>query len=178
MKKTVLVYGLIAGIICGGTLGVSMLLNDGSLNFENGMYFGFASIILAAVVIWFGISQYKKNRGGTISFGKAFTAGLLMSLIASTMYVLTWMIAGPADFGKVYANYEIEMMRKKGVKEEQIAQHVEKTKADWEMYDNNAAYRAGLTYMEILPVQLIIVLIASIIISRKKKEKPEFSFEN
>ena len=91
MKKTVLVYGLIAGIICGGTLGISGMLNSGSLNFENGMYFGFASMILAAIIMWVGMAAYKKNLGGSISFGKAVGAGVLMALIASSMYVFTWM---------------------------------------------------------------------------------------
>lgn len=171
MKRIVLVYGLIAGLICAAVLGTSSLFNTGSLSYEYGMYFGFASMILAAVIMWFGIAQYKKHLGGSISFGKAFITGLLMTLIASTMYVASWMITGPENFGKTYTTYEAQTMRKNGASEAEVAKHVEANRKMWEKYDSNPVYRASLTYVEIVPVQLIIVLIASVALSIKKKQK-------
>lgn len=169
MRKIVLVYGLIAGLICAAVLGISSLLGTGSISYQYGMYFGFTSMILAAVIMWFGIAQLKKNMGGRISFGKAFLTGLLMTLIASTMYVATWMITGPENFGKTYTTYEAQAMRKSGASEEEVAKHIEENREMWENYDSNPGFRAALTYVEIVPVQLIIVLIASAILSIKKK---------
>lgn len=171
MKKIVLVYGLIAGLICAAVLGTSALFNTGSLNYEYGMYFGFASMILSAVIMWFGIAQYKKHLGGTITFGKAFVTGLLMTLIASTMYVATWMLTGPENFGKTYSTYEAQTMRKNGASEAAVAKHMEENREMWELYDSNPGVRAALTYVEIVPVQLIIVLIASIALSVRKKQR-------
>lgn len=171
MKKIILVYGLIAGLICAAVLGISSILGAGSLSYEYGMYFGFTSMILAAVVMWFGIAQYKKNLGGKISFGKAFMTGFLMTLIASSMYVAAWMITGPENFGKTYSEYEAQSMRKEGINEAKIAKHMEGNREMWEKYDSNPAFRAALTYVEIVPVQLIIVLIASVVLSIKKKKQ-------
>ena len=114
MRKIVLVYGLISGLICALVLGISSVLGTGSVSYEYGMYFGFTSMILAAVVIWFGMAQHKKHLGGKISFGKAFMTGFLMTLIASSMYVATWMITGPENFGKTYVGYEVQNMQKNG----------------------------------------------------------------
>ena len=175
MKKIVLIYGLIAGLLCAGVLGVSGILNSGSLNFEYGMYFGFTSMILAAVIIWFGMASYKKNNGGTISFGKAFKIGFLMTLIASSMYVFTWMAlynSAFKGFGEKYAAYQIETLKKSGKSEAEIAKASEKTKEDMALYDGNPLYRAAVTYMEILPLQVLIVLIASAVLSRRKKPQP------
>ena len=41
-----------------------------------------------------------------------------------------------------------------------------------ERYDSNPVYRVGVTYMEILPLQIVIVLIAGAVLSRKKKGGP------
>ncbi|MBL7718649.1 MAG: DUF4199 domain-containing protein [Flavipsychrobacter sp.] len=165
MKKIVLVYGLIAGIICAVVLGGSSLFNTGSLNYEYGMYIGFASMILAAVVMWFGMARLKKQLGGRISFGKAFKAGLLMTLIASTLYVAAWMVTGPANFGKTYSAYEARSMKQHGATEQEIAKHVESNREFWERYDSDPLFRAGMTYVEIVPVQLVIVLIAAIVLA-------------
>ena len=175
MKKTVLVYGHIAGIICGGTLGISGMLNSGSLNFENGMYFGFASMILAAIIMWVGMAAYKKNLGGSISFGKAVGAGVLMALIASSMYVFTWMAmyrTAFAGFGEKYAAYAIESLKKSGKSEAEVAKKEQEIRENMERYDSNPVYRVGVTYMEILPLQIVIVLIAGAVLSRKKKGGP------
>jgi hypothetical protein len=92
MKKTVLTYGLIAGLI----VSVIML---GSMPFMKnidgiwGMVIGYTSQIIAFAFIFVAVKTYREKEGnGTITFGKAFQIGLYISLIASTMYVISWMI--------------------------------------------------------------------------------------
>ena len=61
------------------------------MHFDYGMYWGFASQIIALSFIFIGIRQYRNNYGeGKITFGKAFSVGILITLIASVFYVLTW----------------------------------------------------------------------------------------
>lgn len=171
MKKTVLVYGIIAGIIASILMAIGMLTTSPQ-NMENSMYLGFASIILSAVVIGFGMANHKKNIGGAISFGKAFLTGLWIALIASSMYVATWMIMYSTtfkDFGKTYTEYSIQSARKAGKSEEEIKVLTDEMTGKMELYDSSPLYRAATTYTEILPIQLVIVLIAAAIISRKKK---------
>ena len=88
MKKIIWTYGLIAGAI----LSAVMFLSDFSSFEEESMatsqIFGFAIMILAFILIYFGIKAIRdKVFNGVISFGRAFVSGLLIALISSTMYV-------------------------------------------------------------------------------------------
>ena len=73
MKKTVLIYGLIAGIIsCMG-----FFLLSKNMDFDKGMIYGFGSMIVAFSLIFVAVKNYRdKHNGGIISFGKAFQIGL------------------------------------------------------------------------------------------------------
>jgi len=172
MKKTVFVYGLIAGFLSICILVFSPLFM-GDLNMEsmaNGMVIGYVCITLSAILICFGIASYKKNHlGGSISYVQAIKVGLLTCLVASTVYVGIWMAMYKpffAGFGKQYAAVMTEQMKKKGESEADIV----KMKETMVKYDNNALYRAGFTYLEPLSVQIPIVLIAAIFISRKRRK--------
>src|SRR5688572_2454635 len=93
MQKNVLVFGLIAGVIASFVMVVSMATGIETDNWENTMVIGYASMIIAFAFVFVGIKNYRdKYNGGTITFGKAFMTGFWISLIASTMYVLVWMI--------------------------------------------------------------------------------------
>lgn len=93
MKRIIWVYGIIAGLIVGGWLFVATAI-IGHESIENGMFLGYASMVLAFSMIFVAVKTYRdKHLDGTISFGKAFRIGLLITLIASTIYVLTWEIS-------------------------------------------------------------------------------------
>jgi len=69
MKRTVLVFGLIAG-------GLSALMMAGTLplvdriGFDKGEVVGYTSMVLAGLLIFFGIRSYRENvGGGTMTFG-------------------------------------------------------------------------------------------------------------
>ena len=96
LKKNILIYGLIAGII----VSIFMLSTvnyishcEGNVDYSTSMLIGYASMLLAFSLIYVGIRNYRnKYNGGVISFGRAFKIGILMVLIASTIYVIAWMI--------------------------------------------------------------------------------------
>ena len=58
-------------------------------------------MVIALSMIFFGIKSYRDNyQNGAIGFWKGFQVGLLITLIASLMYALTWetyMQARPAS---------------------------------------------------------------------------------
>jgi len=57
------------------------------------MLVGYAAMLLAFSLVYVGVKSYRdRENGGVICFGKAFQVGLLISLVASTIYVITWMI--------------------------------------------------------------------------------------
>ena len=75
-------------------------------------------MILAFLLVFFGIRSYRENAGGgAITFGRAFKVGLLITLITCGMYVISWEIVYWGfipDFADKYAVHMIDRMEKKG----------------------------------------------------------------
>src|ERR1044071_7945414 len=96
MRKNIIIYGLIAGIVVSTLMQTSMNYIshcEGSIDHDTSMLIGYASMLLALSLVFVGIRNYRnKYNGGVISFGKAFRVGLLMVLIASTIFVVAWLI--------------------------------------------------------------------------------------
>jgi len=170
MKKTVLVFGTISGLISS-----LMILRIGfggqNINFDGGEVLGYASIVLSFILVFFGIRSYRENKlGGTISFGKAFKVGILITVVSSLIYVVAWMIVYYAmvpDFMDQYSNYVITKMKASG----ESAADIDKMMAQMETYKD--IYKtplgvAGVTFLEPFPVGLIITLVSSLILKRKR----------
>ena len=96
MKKNILIYGLASGLI----VSILMLFTisymsycAGNVDYDTSMLIGYASMLLAFSLVFIGIRNYRdKYNEGIISFGKAFKIGLMMVLIASTIYVIAWLV--------------------------------------------------------------------------------------
>src|SRR5262245_58482100 len=105
MKKIVLTFGLIAGAVLSGTMLAAMPFHDAIGN-EGGMVIGYTSMVLAFLLIYFGVRSYRDNvAGGRIRFGKAFAVGILIALVASACYVATWealYFGGKSDYIEKY----------------------------------------------------------------------------
>src|SRR4249919_3549917 len=97
MKRNSLVFGTISGVIISAFMGVSMaIMSCGSGDMDGGsssMIIVFSAMAVAFSFIFVGVKNYRdKQNGGIITFGKAFLLGCMISLIASTLYVLTWAV--------------------------------------------------------------------------------------
>ncbi len=172
MKKIVLVSGLIGGLIVAAMLVITTGIYHASGNFEGGMLIGYASMIIAFSLIFVGIKNYRdKYNGGIISFGKAFRIGLYITLIASSIYVITWLIDYYffiPDFGEKYAEQMLGKLKASGASEAEIAIKTNELASFSAMY-KNPFFNALMTYMEILPVGLLVTIISSVILKRKIK---------
>lgn len=172
MKKIVIVNGLIAGLIVGAMLLITAGIYHESGNFENGMLIGYATMIIAFSMIFVGIKNYRdKYNDGLISFGKAFKIGLYITLIASSIYVIVWLIdyyCFLPDFGEKYAAAMLEKLKASGASQARIAAQTKEMASFTEMY-KNPFFVVLFTYIEILPVGLVVTLISSFILKRKVK---------
>jgi ethanolamine transporter EutH len=172
MKKIVIVCGLIAGGIVSAMMLITMAIYKSSGDFDNGMIYGYASMLLAFSLIFVGIKNYRdKYNNGIISFGKAFKIGILITLIASSIYVIVWLIDYYffiPDFGEKYAAHMLEKLKASGASEIEIAKQTKEMASFSTMY-KNPFFNALMTYVEIIPVGLIITLISSLILKRKVK---------
>src|SRR5256885_3003136 len=90
MKKTVLTFGLIAGVIISVLMGGSLLLAD-KIGSGYSMALGYTMMVASFLLIYFGIRSYRDNTlAGQISFGRAFACGILITLITTVCYVAMW----------------------------------------------------------------------------------------
>jgi len=170
MKKNVLLFGAIAGLITSAwTVGATSLCYR-SGNFEGSMFLGYASMVIAFSMVFVGVKSYRdKYNHGLISFGEALKIGSLITLVASTVYVLTWLVdyyIFIPDFMDRYSAHMIADAQKSGESATRIAEKTSEIAKMKDMY-NSPVWVVLFTYMEILPVGLIISVIAALILKRK-----------
>ena len=175
MKRVVLVFGLLSGLIVAALMAINIFLcYDGQvMNMGTGsMIIGFLSMIIAFSLIYVAIKNYRdKQSGGYISFGKAFKIGLIIALIASTMYVLVWAIMYNfffPDFMEVYSQQVLDKAAANSTPVELEQKKVEM--AQYKEWYKNPVFFTLLTYTEILPVGIVVALISALILKRKRKE--------
>ena len=170
MKKTILTFGLASGLINALCM-IYFVLNLGETpDFEKGEIIGYSGMILSFSLIFFGIRSYRNNfNEGVISFGKAFKIGLFIALIASTVYVITWLFLYfnvVPDFADKYCANLVENMRKCGASEIALNKKIEEMKEFKIMYDK-PIFNILMTYCEIFPLGLLVSLICSFILMKK-----------
>jgi hypothetical protein len=171
MKTNTIIYGLIAGLFVTviTLIGMAKLYDTDSEGGVGSMLFGYTTMLVAFSLIFVSIKNYRESNGGIISFGKAFRIGLSISLIASTMYVLGWMVEYYAFFPDFYDKCEIHQVAK--LKAAGASLTLIQAKAqEYEQLKEMARkplIHALMTYIEILPVGLLVSLIAALILRRK-----------
>ncbi len=170
MKRNVLVFGLISGLIVSTFMVVTIALCNPEQMMEGGMLIGYASMLIAFSFVFIGVKNYRdKYNGGVISFGKAFKTGLYITLIASTMYVGVWLIEYYfflPDFMDKFAEHSIKAIQESGKPAEEIKEKVEEMLTIKEMY-KNPIFVILFTYLEILTVGLPVAVICALILRRK-----------
>lgn len=170
MKKTVLTFGLISGAI----MMVMMLATLPFMNrigFNKGLIVGYTTIVLSFMLVFFGIRSYRENvGGGQITFSRAFAVGILITLISSAFYVMTWEIIyfGVPGFADQFATMCAEHIKNSGYSPERMQVELEKMKNLKPLLDN-PFFNAALTFTEPFPIGLIITLISAAILRKRPK---------
>ena len=167
MKRNIVIYGLIAGIV----VSILMLFSINNItDFDSSLYVGYASMLIAFSLVFVGIRNYRdKYNDGVVSFGKAFKIGVMIVLIASTIYVIAWLIAYfyfEPDYLEKYSAKMLDKLKAGGASQIEIDKQT-KEMANFAVRYKNPFFNAMMTYAEILPVGLIVTLISSLILKRK-----------
>ena len=172
MKKTVLTFGLIGGAIMATMMFATLPFMD-KIGFDRGVIVGYTTMILAFMLVFFGIRAYRENvNGGVISFSRAFTVGILITLVACVCYVVAWEILYfnfMPDFLDKYAAYTVEKAKAAGATQQAIDAQVQEMKQFKQMYDN-PFINAAITLLEPLPVGILITLVSSLILRKKRTD--------
>jgi hypothetical protein len=169
VTKTVLTFGLIAGLIISLLMGGSLLLAD-KIGTGHSMALGYTIMVASFLLIYFGIRSYRDNvLLGRISFGRAFACGILITLITTVCYVAMWEILYFNFMPHFMDNYfaaEVHKVQSAGLDAATTAARVAAIRHSQQLYQNplvNIAY----TFMEPLPVGLLITLISAALLRRK-----------
>jgi hypothetical protein len=174
MKKTVLTFGLISGVMICVLMGGSLVLAN-RIGSGHSMVLGYTMMVASFLLVYFGIRSYRDNDlGGQISFGRAFACGILITLITCVCYVAMWEIVYfnfIPHFMDSYFAAQIQKVQTSGLDAATTSARVAAIQRSQQLYQNplvNMAY----TFMEPLPVGLVITLISAAILRRKLRPEP------
>ncbi len=175
MKKIVLTFGVISGLILSGMMWATMPFMD-QIGFDKGHLIGYTTMVVAFLLVFFGIRSYRENiLGGYISFGNAFKVGFLIMLVSCTFYVVSWEILYYnfiPDFGDKYQVYLVETARANGASAEEISKQVQDFEKFKTWYDYNILLNAIITFVvEPFPVGTIMTLISALILKKRRPEE-------
>ena len=170
MKKLIVIYGLIAGLIVTSWMIIGMTNLFGS-HIQGSLLLGYRTMLVAFSLVFVSVKTYRdKQNNGTITFGKAFQIGIFITLIASSIYVLVWLVDYyyfTPDFFEKYSAHEIAKMKAAGASAAEIQKQTAANESYGKLY-RNPFYNAMFTYMEILPVGLLVSLVAALVLKRKR----------
>ena len=169
MKKTVLTFGVISGLMMSAMM-LATLPFLHKIGNEKGYILGYTTMVLAGLLVFFGIRSYRENvSGGTITFARGFSVGILITLLACCFYVGTWEILYyrfMPDFSQKYAAQMIEQAKASGASPEKIAATARAAEEFARNY-NHPAYNIAMTFLEVFPVFLGITLLSAAILRKK-----------
>lgn len=171
MRRIVIIYGLIAGVIVGAMMMITMpLYENGTLSLDNGELLGYSTMVVALSLVFFGVKSYRDNySGGAITFGQAAKVGLLITLVASLMYAVSWEITYNTmerDFMTLWSEHSEAEMKASGATSAELAEAKASMDSLIVMY-RNPFIRFGFTIMEIAPVGIVISLLSAGLLRKK-----------
>ena len=173
MKKIVLTFGLISGVIMSALM-TAVIVFAHQTDPGRGMIIGYTIMVLSFLLVFFGIRSYRENVGnGYISFGRALGVGFLIMLISCVCYVATWEVVYHKfmpDFGEKYLAQTIERERASGKSPQEIETEIEKMRSMMQLYNSNIFFNMAITFLEPLPVGVVMSLISAAILRKRRRE--------
>lgn len=170
MKKIVLIFGLISGTIAAVLMWLLMtFVSKDAINFDNAMFVGYATMIIALSLVFFGIKSYRDNNGGHITFLKALQVGILISIISALCYAVSWELYYPSigdEFMQKYTAYYLDKMRQESASAIDIQKARIESEQFMEMY-KNFPIRFAFSLLEILPVGIIVTFISAALLRKR-----------
>lgn len=167
MRKYILIYGSVLGaLLCINMIYmVDQLYN--TPNFESNDTLGYIILFSIFSLVFFGIWDYRK-KAIYVSIWKALKLGVLISLLASTIYVVVWLFyyyLFVPDFMDVY----ISQVIKETPKEEIITKTLQMEEFK-NMYQN-PFFVIVTTYSEVFPLGLLVSLISALLLKKKNLQE-------
>ena len=175
MKKIILTFGLISGVLISLMMALTVPFQD---KIGHSYVIGYATIVLSLLLSYFGIRSYRDNVGnGNITFTRAFAVGISITIISCLCYVATWEIIYynfMPDFVDKYNAQVLQKMQSSGATAAALQAKTEELKKFKEHYAN-PFFNVAMTFIEPFPVGLVITLISAAILRKKPQLQSEQS---
>ncbi|HEY1986774.1 MAG TPA: DUF4199 domain-containing protein [Terracidiphilus sp.] len=169
MKKIILKFGLISGVLCSAMMLITIPFED-KIGFGHSLIVGYTTIVASFLLVYFGIRSYRNHvGGGHITFGRAFAVGISITLVTCIFYVVTWEVMYfyfMPDFLVKYDAYVIAKARAAGATEAAIQAKTLELQKSAAAY-NNPLVNMAMTFIEPFPVGLLITVISAAVLRRK-----------
>lgn len=169
MKRTVLIFGIISGLVSAATMLATIPFMH-KIGEEKALVIGYTNIVLAGLLVFFGIRSYRENfSGGKLTFARGFAVGILITLLSNCFYVATWEFINykfMPNFAQEYATQMIEHAKASGASPQKVAD-ITRQAEEFERNYHNPVYNIGMTFLEVFPVFLGITLLSAAILRRK-----------
>jgi hypothetical protein len=170
MKKTVLTFGIISGLLSSAMMLATVPFME-RIGFDRGVVFGYTAIVLSFLLVFFGIRSYREQSGGSLTFGRGFTVGILITLISCVFYVLTWQFVYfklNTGFADQYTAYAINKARSGGATDQAIAD-LRQQMADFKVMYDKPLINAAFTFVEPFPVGLLVTVVSAAVLRKKPR---------
>lgn len=179
MTRKIFIYGLVLGSILLANMFYMVHLIYDNPNFKSNDIVGYAALILVFSLVFFGIRNYRnKNSNGSITFGKALLIGILIALVASTLYVSVWLVyyyCFVPDFVDKYIAHVMNSARADGATASEIATKSNEMAQFKEMY-KSPFFVIAITYAEVFPIGILVSLVSALVL--KRRPKPQTGTQN
>ena len=161
------------GLISGGISAVMMVATVPfmhKISSDKALIIGYTTIVLAGLLVFFGIRSYRDNvSGGKLTFARGLAVGILISLLSNCFYVATWEVVYfkfMPDFAEKYGSQMVEHARSTGASQQKIEETMRQAE-DFARNYHNPLYNISMTFLEPFPVFLVITLLSAAILRRK-----------
>ena len=173
MKKTILYYGIMAGALASAFQVINMNLYMLDLvKPKVGIFLGYAMIFLSLYPIFPGVRAYREL-SGSLSFQRALGVALLITIVAVSLYYVTWEVSYhtfASEFTQKYTTNTLAIKKQEGASEAELEAVREEMRLFSEEYQNPLV-RFFYTILEILPAGILVSIIAALLRKRGSSER-------
>lgn len=169
MRKTVLTFGLLSGAVSIAFLLATLPLID-DLRHEIADVLGYTSIVVSALLVFFGVRSYREGAGGgRLTLGRGLAVGALIALVAGVCYAAAFQVVYfqlMPQFGERFTACMVERARESGASDREIVETARQARTLKDLYDRPAT-NAALTFGTSFPIGLAAAAISAVILRRR-----------
>lgn len=168
MFRYAAIYGAIAGTVVILVMGLFISF-AGDDDFSVSETMGYLVMLVILSLIFIGIKRFRDVEcGGVIGFGRAFGLGAAIAAIAGVFYVISWeAYLALTDYAFIDNYGQSLIAAAQDLPAAERAARVAEIESSMAMY-RNPLFRFGITFIEILPVGLVVALVSALLLKNPR----------